>query len=177
MTKIQFRSSPRVHGSTPRVLLNLTVEVYFGTPDFEKLKPQPLFFKMFLSKAHDLVTCVSRGSMTTISSRLWTLKISNFKTYLAPLNFIRSPGSSDAWLTTERQLRSFQVFVFQKSQTSTCLAPLDFIRSPGSGDAWLSAVRRSRSFRVFVLRRTQLSTFAFLESAWISAACPPELDD
>jgi hypothetical protein len=64
---------------------------------------------------------VSHRSMAMISSGLQTSEISNFKTYLAPLDFIQSPGSGDAWLSADQWLRSFQVFGFQKSQTSNLL--------------------------------------------------------
>jgi hypothetical protein len=67
VTKIHFGSSLELHGSAPRVLLNL---------------------------------------MATIYSSLQTLKISNFKTYLAPLAFTRIHGSSDVWLSTDQWLRS-----------------------------------------------------------------------
>jgi hypothetical protein len=41
-TNIHFRYSPGVHGYAPHILLNLTVEAYFGSSDFRDLNFQNL---------------------------------------------------------------------------------------------------------------------------------------
>jgi hypothetical protein len=55
----------------------------FGPSDFEKLKPQ-LFSEMFLSEARDLLTCVSHGSMTTISLGLHISENSTLNLHFSP---------------------------------------------------------------------------------------------
>jgi hypothetical protein len=48
MTNIHFESSPKVHRSTPCVLLNMMAMFYFGASDFGDLKLQPFSLKKII---------------------------------------------------------------------------------------------------------------------------------
>jgi hypothetical protein len=47
-TMVHFRSSPRVQGFMPRVLLNLTTMIYFGSSGFRIINSQLLHTRFFL---------------------------------------------------------------------------------------------------------------------------------
>jgi len=94
----------------------------FRTTDSRNLKiknlsePIGFYLKPYIWWCMDLSKLMAK-----IPSGLWDSNISVFKTCLAPLAFIWSPGSGDAWLSADRRSISFQVFGFWKSQNSNPL--------------------------------------------------------
>jgi hypothetical protein len=94
----------------------MMVEAYFESSDFKYLKIQPFSLKIFLSEARDPLTHVPCGSTTTIPLAIQTSEISYFKNYLAPLDFIQSLVSGDAWLSLDQLLRTKYQYSIEKPQ-------------------------------------------------------------
>jgi len=92
--------------------------------------------------------------MAEILSGLRVSESSVFKNFLAPLNFIWSPGSGDAWLLAHRWPRFFWVLVLQRTQLSTFFFPRSAwisIACPPGSDDW-------DSLRISKVWKSQFST-------------------